>query len=232
MSLIPKDSAATPEVVTDEAVVCSTVRTIGGDTYYRGRIERRPRASVMGASGSYGAWTAVSMGGTRLDVKPGSGDGAALPADADEITIDVVNGYVYSTTSRTVYVRYEGHGEYVLVTRVPMVAMQHGIAANGVTDDVWVVPVPRAMDVVGYSVNVQPGGYAPGGDMELAVRSARGGGGSALSAETIDLGSGEMDSGTTEFTTAWRVQAGTLIAVRGDGKGIEGAMLTLYGRAA
>lgn len=111
-------------LVSDEAIACTESVSIGGGTYYRGRAAQMAARSVLGStSPTYGAWTATSKGGTRLDVVQDPG----VPADATELGWDLVAGWVYSTTSRTVYVYYLGHGSFVAPARERFGGMFPGV---------------------------------------------------------------------------------------------------------
>lgn len=100
------------EMQTDEKVVCDKAVTIDGNARYKGYLNYIGSKSILGnTSATFGVWTAVSKGGDRLNVLlSGPPDAATDPGDSDTISYDLKNGVCYTTTNRTVYFRYQGHG--------------------------------------------------------------------------------------------------------------------------
>lgn len=92
--------------VTDEIVRADESVSINAVTYYKGYLNYIPNSSIYGedSTNTYGVWTAALEGGERHFVLI---DG--LPADATQVSIDLQNGVLYSTTSQTVYVTYKAH---------------------------------------------------------------------------------------------------------------------------
>jgi hypothetical protein len=123
------------ELRTDEKVVCDEAVVIGALTYYKGYLNYIGNRAIAGnTSSTYGVYTAVSKGGTRLNVLiAGPPAGAAVPGDVNTISYDPQNGVCYTTTSRTVYFTYLGHGPIDHGSSDTVIDMNGGTATAGVT---------------------------------------------------------------------------------------------------
>ena len=128
-----KDFSVSGEDRTDERVACTEAIVINSTTYYRGYLSYIGNRNIAGnTSATYGVWTAASKDGDRLNVLiSGPPSGATEPTDVNTISYDPQNGMAYTTTSRTVYFRYRGHGPLVHANSDLVINMADAVAADG-----------------------------------------------------------------------------------------------------
>lgn len=235
---MPRDYDPQGLEILDEAVACTTSVIINATTYYKGRLAELPERSLLGISDpDYGAWTAVSKGGTRFlniqfsAVPTDSNPGTGSPPD---LAVDTLTGEVYSTVSQTVYFRYVGHGSTILAADLGAGAASSFVIPIHIPA---VLPDGSAVDHVVMrwhsdlritkALIVAPitGGYPPNASMTLRLRNY-------ASADTPDqsrdmaMSAGNDHSGWLTLSSPITITTTQDLVINGDGQDAEN--LTIY----
>lgn len=91
--------------IVDEIVRCNESVTIGTFTGYKGYLNNTCNPNIEGNTSTVNTvYDAVNKTGNRLFALT-----KGYPADTSTVAIDLKNGWVYSTVSKTVYVSYLAH---------------------------------------------------------------------------------------------------------------------------
>jgi hypothetical protein len=105
MALPLREFSAAGVAISNELVRCNEPVTVGATTYYRGILTYTCNGNIYGNdSASYGVWDGSAKSGNRKLALI-----AGYPASADEVSIDLWNGYVYSTVEDDFYIYYLAH---------------------------------------------------------------------------------------------------------------------------
>ncbi len=217
----------TAQTVTDELVRCIHEETVGVTTYYVGFIERMFSASMIGITGSFGAWSAVSGGGTRFRVDSGTGvptNSNIATGSPPDLVVDFTSGRVWSTVAQTVYFTYEAYGSYQ--PREIWECILSRLMPTSTTADWYLRPINETTRVRKYAIAIPESGTLAGDTLSMTMRNAAGGGGSAHG-EAITLAAATRTKVWTTLASPFVLLPGDVFALRGDGKNAEDVRIFL-----
>lgn len=206
--------------IVDEKLIFDEVETIGVTEYYVGWVSNITDKAVEGDdSPTYGAWTAVSKGGTRQTILL-----EGVPGGANEIVWDITTGKILCLDNTTLYARYKGYGQ---ILEIPQVILRYPFEmVDGVSNVDYVVHrVKRNCTIEKYAIAVD--GATSATPITLQLRDALAGAGSN---EPLTLpGSNTRITEITDLTSPLPFTTGGLMVLGNfDGGGISIVTVTLY----
>lgn len=205
------------ETIENEVVHCTQSVSIGGGTYYKGRVSHLTDESVADAASGFGVKDAAFPGGSSLDVYL-----AQLPSNTSECMWDIQAGHIYTTTSRTVYVKYRGyemlHGKPIMTVQLPF------LLVNGADQIHYVEPLYRPVLIYAYSFIVL--GNSPASTATLALHDTADASGSSTNL-SLTTGTAPYFTVITELGTPFKLS--DEMAIKGDGVGANVIVINLYG---
>ena len=203
----------------NETIVCTTAATIDGTGLFMGRTSGLAANSVLGLTGTYGAWTGSAKTGTRLDVIA-----TGVPGTVAEVLWDLQSGRVYGTTSRTVYGYSWVYADLQNEGRIFNATAPFTLSASA--EDIYYTNCPWKVVWGEYQISVL--GNRPTGTLDLSINSATGGAGWGATL-TLDTGEGNLTSGFKTITGGFSMTTANLLVIRNSGTngGFDNVVVTL-----